>query len=269
MLFKELQKQLQTRRPVLALSCVAWSAAEGPFPVEDKVFAADFRKDLNSLAGEEGIQGSLAEHLGYRMLATVQVVTASYHECSWCWLHRGEGHSWYLQFSPLGQLATSWWEWKALFPPGRCFLVWVCDYQQFQLWQPFFPVWVVAVLQGWGYVNGVVSVPLLNQIWTLIWFWPWMKTVFCTRNYFVSKVKRDVAKVQDVHAVTQIVLHTSLAVFWVQKTIPCKTSILYSPQDLLVESLLWHLLSRSDLEQGKVLEGWQWRNVNSCCLSTS
>lgn len=149
MLFKELQKQLQTRSPGLALSCVAWSAAEGPFPVEDKVFAADFRKDLTSLDGEEGIQGSLAEHLGYRVLATVQFVMASYHECSWCWLHR-EGHSWYLQFSPLGQLATSWWEWKALFPPRRCFLVWVCGYQQFQLWQPFFPVQVVAVLQGWG-----------------------------------------------------------------------------------------------------------------------
>lgn len=115
----------------------------------------------------------------------------------------------------------------------------------------------------------LLSVPLLNQIWILLWFWLWMKIVFCTRNYFVSKLKRDVAKVQDVHAVTQIVLHTSLAVFWVQKTIPCKTSILYSPQDLLVESLLWHLLSKLDLEQDKVLDGWQWRNVNSCCLSTS
>ena len=39
-----------------------------------------------------------------------------------------------------------------------------------------------------------------------------MKIAFCTRHYFVSKVKRDVAKVQDVHAVTQILLHTSLAV---------------------------------------------------------
>lgn len=74
------------------------------------MFAADFGKDLNAVVGEEGIRGSLGEHLGYRLLAAVRVVTASSRERSWCWLHGGEGHSWYLQFPPLGQLATSWWD---------------------------------------------------------------------------------------------------------------------------------------------------------------
>lgn len=58
------------------------------------MFAAGFGKDLKALLGEEGIRGSLAERLGYRLLATVQVVTASYQERSWCW-PRGEGHSIY------------------------------------------------------------------------------------------------------------------------------------------------------------------------------
>lgn len=53
--------------------------------------AADFGKDLKALVGEEGIWGSLAEHLGYRLLATVQVVTASYRERSWCWFVEEKG----------------------------------------------------------------------------------------------------------------------------------------------------------------------------------
>lgn len=35
----------------------------------------------------------------------------------------------------------------------------------------------------------------------------------CARNYFISKVKRDVAKVQDAHAVTQMLLHVGRANF--------------------------------------------------------
>ena len=129
------------------------------------MFAADFGKDLNALVGEEGIQGSLGEHLGYRLLATVQVVMASYHERSWCWLHGGEGQSWYLQFSPLGQLTTSWWERKASFPPGKCFLMCL------GLWLS--AVSVVTALLPWagggcaaesGLGNAVVSIPLLNWI---------------------------------------------------------------------------------------------------------